>query len=393
MFASTNILHLYLYLEVSILLTLTLIHLLHKIPLYVKYKRVATIILYLGIFALLFYMLYSNDSNMVIGETVQDTVSNPLFFAFYEIFVPGHYLSGWVTFGAWFALAAALVVYTFKGIIPTLYSDEGKAPGKRKRKKARKNKKESTLSYRSKGQVFLRYQLRQLQDTTFIMQLFFSKLYFPFIFLAPAIIGGDGISLAFLSELSHFLGLYMLIGFVFSLVIISETSVPGVIISFDKENYHYMKSLPMSFKEYMQYKYAFAYLSEWLMGAIILGIIAFFLKPPMSVFFSLLIGLTLGTYLMTMYYYMRDHRLLNLDWHNFTELMQRGINQYIRMILTFIIFLLALFGLFALSFWLFTQNSPMLTLGISALIAFLLLLTVFGMYTYANKTFWTHFER
>ena len=368
-----------------------LIHLLHKIPLYVKHKKVLTIFIYIAMFVVIFLVFYTVDSDPDGMEMVLDPPANPLFIGFFEMFVPGLFLAGWMKLSGWIVLAVVLLAYTFWKVIPELYSEGQRSPAKRKKSKAKQGKK-ATQPYRSKWHVFARYQLRQLQDTTFILQMLFSKLYFPFIFIAPALIDGGGFSLAMLSDFSHFWGLYMLIGVVLAIVLITEISLPGVIISFDKENFHYIKSIPMSFRQYMQFKFWFAYAVEWLLGVIIIGITAIFIKLPILVFLNVVIGYSVGTYLTTVYYYMRDYRLLNLNWSNFTELMQRGMNQFISMIFKFILFLAAMFGLMALSFWLFTQTTPMVTLGISIFILVLLAGITYGAYMYSKKKFWVKFN-
>lgn len=368
-----------------------LIHLLHKIPFYVQHKKIFTVIIYIVIFLVMFFAFYNNETDAIATENLLDPATNPIFQGFFEMFVPGLYLTGWIKLSGWLLLAGALLAYTFAKIIPELYSDSQKSSTKRKKPKAKQGQQE-ILAYRSKWQVFTRYQLRQIQDTTFILQMLFSKLYFPIVFILPALIDGETFSLAMLSEFSHFWGIYMLIGVVLAIVLITEISLPGVIISFDKENFDYIKAIPMSFRQYMQFKFWFAFAVEWLLGVIIIGITAFFIQVPLLVFLNIVIGYSIGVYLTTTYYYMRDYRLLNLNWNNFTELMQRGMNQFVSMIFKFVLFIVGMFGLMGLLFWLFAQNNPMLTLGISALIVVLLAGLTYGAYMYSKKKFWVKFN-
>src|SRR5699024_2870269 len=154
----------------------------------------------------------------------------------------------------------------------------------------------------SKWKVFLKYQFRQLQDTTLILQILFSKFYFPVIMMGPIFFGDFPMDLTTLKQISYLWGAYLLIGISLAFVMISETSISGVIISFDKENYYYIQSLPISFRGYLKFKFYFAFILEWMISAIVILGVVLYLKIPFLASFLILLGYTITTYIMSFYF-------------------------------------------------------------------------------------------
>ena len=89
---------------------------------------------------------------------------------------------------------------------------------------------------------------------------------------------------------------------------------------------------------------------------------------------------------------MRDFRLLNLTWSNFTELQQRGVNHFMRAILNVLLIFVGVFATGALGFWLILQSNKWIVIGISSFIAIVLIGLVIGIYYYAQKKFWVKFS-
>lgn len=242
---------------VTILTVFIALHVLHQFSFFRKYKKVFTIVLYILLFGFIFYNLYSNESAEVIpGVGIQDEAINLLFVGFHQVFITGQQLDGWLKIGLWIVGGILFTLVLFKWIIPQLYSERNETLT---RQRVNRKRSVASLSKQSKWQIFAKYQMRQLQDTTFILQMLFSKFYLPFIMIAPIFFNGGITDLSILNEVSHLWGAYLIIGVALAFAMISESSISGVIISFDKENYYYAQSLPISFREYMKYKFYFAF--------------------------------------------------------------------------------------------------------------------------------------
>lgn len=378
---------------VTILGVFILLDLLNRWSFFRKNKKIFTIIIYVVLFGFIFYNLYGNDIvESTPGMGILDQEINPLFVGFHEVFIPGMQLKGWIKIGLWFISGLALVFIMYKWVVPQLYSEnEGTVTSqKRKRKKTQTI---SSIASNSKWKVFVKYQLRQLQDTTLILQMLFSKFYLPIIMIAPTLFNGASLDLSILDQVPYLWGAYLIIGIGLAVIMISETSISGVIISFDKDNYYYIQSLPISFRNYLKFKFYFAFVIEWMISAIVIIGIALYLRVPILPLAILLIGYTVGTYVASLYYYMRDYRLLNLSWNNFNELMQRGVSQAIRIFIQLFVIFVGVLAIFGLIFWFVFIINDMTRLIISLVVAILLLGGFLGINRYAEKKFWSQFNQ
>lgn len=378
---------------VTILGVFILLDLLNRWSFFRKNKKVFTIIIYVVLFGFIFYNLYGNDIvESTPGMGILDQEINPLFVGFHEVFIPGMQLKGWIKIGLWFIIGLALVFIMYKWVVPQLYSEnEGTVTSqKRKRKKTQTI---SSIASNSKWKVFVKYQLRQLQDTTLILQMLFSKFYLPIIMIAPTLFNGASLDLSILDQVPYLWGAYLIIGIGLAVIMISETSISGVIISFDKDNYYYIQSLPISFRNYLKFKFYFAFVIEWMISAIVIIGIALYLRVPILPLAILLIGYTVGTYVASLYYYMRDYRLLNLSWNNFNELMQRGVSQAIRIFIQLFVIFVGVLAIFGLIFWFVFIINDMTRLIISLVVAILLLGGFLGINRYSEKKFWSQFNQ
>src|SRR5699024_2854708 len=172
--------------SVLLLVIFILLHLLNQWTFFRRNKRIVTIMIYVVLTLTVFYMLFKQGYSTPTepGTIITDEAVHPLFGGFYEIFIPGTRLLGLSKTFLWFSTLVILAIYARLQIIPNLFTANDQQQTK---KKKQKNTNYSTAEWR----IFLTYQLRQLQDTSFIMQLLFSKFYIPFVFDAPFLFGDN----------------------------------------------------------------------------------------------------------------------------------------------------------------------------------------------------------
>lgn len=368
------------------------LHLLHQWPFFRKHKKTFMIILYVMFFGLIFIGVYQNDATEIApGVGIVDSEVNSLFVGFHEIFIAGLRLNGWLKVSLWVLVILFFGYVTFNWIIPQLYFEENQPVAQKKTN--HKKSTDSALSSKSTWQVFAKYQIRQLSDTTLILQVLFSKFYLPVIMIAPMIFGDNLLDLSILNQIPYLWGAYLIIGAVIGLLLVTETSVSGIIISFDKENFHYFKSLPLSFRGYLQHKFYFSFLIEWLLGAIVILGTTIYLNLGFFPIITLLAGYTATTYMSSLYYYIRDYRLLDLSWNNFSDLMQRGMSRALRIFIQLVVLFIGVFAVVAFLLWFTLILSETVRLMISIGTVFLLIGLLFGFYKYAKKNFWAHFNQ
>lgn len=211
--------------------------------------------------------------------------------------------------------------------------------------------------------------------------------------MGPIFFGDLPIDLTILKQISYLWGAYLLIGISLAFVMISETSISGVIISFDKENYYYIQSLPISFQGYLKFKFYFAFILEWGISVLALLGVALYLKAPFIPTFLVLIGFTIMTYLLSLYYYMRDYKLLNLSWNNFNELIRRGVSQVVRILIQLVTVVVGILAIFGFIFWFVFVLEDTTRLLISVGITIGLIALAIGFYKYAERNFWSKFNK
>lgn len=205
-----------------------------------------------------------------------------------------------------------------------------------------KLKNKNIKSYKTKSifNVLMSYNKSLISDTTVLSQTLFGIM-FPLLILIPQFYGsGSG----YLKEIISNNGLVSAVIFAVFLSLISNFSlnnIAAVIISLDRENYKYIKSLPVSQKKYIMIKYLFSSIfNNVMILSLTLIIEIFFLKLKII---EILISMPIVV-IITMIYTLRwiifDYKNLNLNWQNTTELYSRKGKGFVFIIYFFAIILL-----------------------------------------------------
>lgn len=201
-------------------------------------------------------------------------------------------------------------------------------------------------------QILFGYNFRLIQNPNLIMQVFSSSLMMPLIFFVSFAFSGH-FSLAGLSP--RYFGVFFVSGFILSFLIVNQASFVANIISLDRENFDYVKALPLSQRIYLSEKFIFAALLQIALTLIvgITGILIF--KVPLLHGISLLIGMLLSTFVLSLHFFARDYRLLLTNWTSITQLFARGggtLGQVLRLMGTMLIgvIVIVLYALASASF-------------------------------------------
>lgn len=366
--------------------------LLHRFAFFNRHRRTAILLIYIVLFGYIFISLYGNNmdtTGAAYGLEVMDPKIRPLFSGFYEIFIPEFQLPGWGKVGVWGLIGLVLMFMMFKWIVPQLYSESRmlvQKPSKVEQIPI------ATLTNNSIWKVFLKFQLRQLQETSLILQMLFAKFYFPLVMIGPTLFNDQPIDLSVINEIPHLWGAFLLVGAGLGGLMISESTISGIIISFDKENYYYIQSLPISFRGYLKLKFYFSFLIEWLISAVVIIGLSLYLGISLLTLGFILVGFTIGTYIGSLYFYMRDYRLLDLNWNNFTELTQRGMTQGLKVVVQLATLALGALIMFGLLFWFVFVINEFTRLIISTIILITFFLSFLFMNRYAEEKFWSQFN-
>lgn len=351
-------------------ITQTKVFLRHKAMLSTTLMIIATA----GMIGGIFFLNNASSKATIEGTTLKDIPLLYPFYPFYQLLLrPLSLLSVVYLLGGLVLLALLLyVITTF--VVPKFYRQVNITP----KKKIHKQQKDG--SFGNLGQQLLRYNLGLIKNPTLLMQFFSASILLPCCFLFPIVINNE----LTLSGLSYaFVGAAFVIGIVFSYLTLGPTALVSVLISLDKENFTFIKSLPLSLKGYLKAKLNFALFLQGAITSLLLLAAGIFLDLPLLLLLFLLAGNLFGLLLGSWYYFYRDYRLLTLNWTTINQLFTRGGGNFTR---AFILLGTYLVGAIVAGAIIFLTMWQPVTGNLVVLFAALIAATTF--YLHYRKVFW-----
>ncbi|WP_165003779.1 MULTISPECIES: ABC transporter [unclassified Enterococcus] len=344
-----------------------------------KHKKLVTSLLLGGsMLVAIFGILLMNNQTSTFEKGYTDHEVISLFIPFYYAISQPFTQIGVLSWLGVMMVAAGLAGGIKIGILPKLYDQLTTAMSGTEAK--RKHKKNQNLK-----QLLWSYHSQLVRDPNLIMQVLSSSLLTPIIFVFAFAFTGE-IDLSSIDI--RLIGVVFLAGVSFAFLTVNQTSFVSNMISLDRENFLFIRSLPLSMKKYLKEKFRFACcLQMFLTGGIALvsGVI---FRMPLLFLFILVLGSILGSYLLSMRFFARDYRMLQLEWTNINQLFTRGsgaLGLVAAMIGTIIgsVILLVLYGIaaFIFPFWLLNGVVWFLILGCSALWVW-----------HYKRVFWSRFD-
>lgn len=308
----------------SVILT----YLLTKLPAFKKHKKVATAVMTaVIIIGTILMVVIMNTSTMRDGAGVGAAQLiekmpflsgvNQVFWLFFGIAENPFSVKVLVHLIAWIAAIAAELFICIKMIIPNIYADATEmqtliSSAKRKKLKAHGSSLRASL---------LHYHLGFLTDT----QVLISCIIMPPIMIPMMLFPN---LMNFSHELKEvvFTYNYILVSVVAGgmYALLSIGALSSIIISLDKENYNFIKSLPFDMAKYIKYKFYFAYVLQILIPFICILGIAAILRLPWFLIVAALLTTALAAIPICTSTIRKDHENLLLDWTNVIQLSQRG---------------------------------------------------------------------
>ncbi|OJG46178.1 hypothetical protein RV04_GL001344 [Enterococcus hermanniensis] len=245
----------------------------------------------------------------------QDRHPISLFLPFYQVMHQLVSVEGLLMLLGIFLVTVILLVLLKGFVIPSLYeqfSDEGA----RDFAITRKYKSNQSLT-----KQLTNYNFQLIKNPSLIMQVLTSSLIMPIVMVAT-IMSTKVIDLQALSN--RYFGVLFLTGIVFASVMMNQTSFVSNLISLDRENFSFIQSLPLSMHRYLKQKFWIGCMLQMGISGIIGLAIAVIIHLPIILIMSFSIGVLFGTYLLALYFFARDYRLLNVTWTNVNQLFTRG---------------------------------------------------------------------
>lgn len=328
----------FLFALLFLLLSTWLITFLVQSKIFQRYKKVSQTILLLismvGIFAGIMYLNNAQTTISATGKLLDRGTFLP-FLPFWKWLVNPFSFYSLFSFLFFIILLIALYYVFTLLVVPEMFKillEESKETRIVQKRKIRR-----TRNFTSQLRI---YNLGLIKNPTLWIQMLTGSFIFPLAMLPGLLSSGLNLSKLDLK----FFAIFPIIGISLAFLTINNSSLPSMIISLDRENFNYFKSLPMKLNFYLRVKFHFAFFIQLVLDLILSLVIGILLKVPVTLLFGLLIGNVIGVYLISLHYFVRDWHLLNLNWTALTQLFTRGSGGF----RVFIIFFATLLGAGAL---------------------------------------------
>ncbi|WP_205015698.1 ABC transporter permease [Streptococcus porcinus] len=353
-------------------------------------KLISTLLLFLssiGAIGLIFFLNATNNSKMMQGAHLVDRVLVPYFRGFYDVMVQPFGMNVLIHFWLPLALLLLMAYGIVTGIMPKYYQEALYTGERRKQIKVDKKGKTKAVSQaKSLKSLMIKHHLSTLQDSNLLIQTYLMPLIFVISFMAPIMNMKN--SLADFLGYEYF-GVSFLVGGIIAAMATTSSTFIGVGLSLERDNFTYIKSLPIPLKAFVREKFYFLLLLQISVPVILYIVIGALLGLHYLIILTMVLGLILVSFIQGQYMYMRDIKYLTLDWQNLTQLFTRGGSQWLTASLIFGSLIVGL-GLVVLVVFLSLMTKEALL--INSLVFFVLIvLLVIGQFI-LKKRLWDRIE-
>lgn len=355
-----------------------------------KRKLISTIMMFVstfGAFVLIFAINISNNKRTMMDGVFTDYPTIPYFKGFYDVVQAPFATAALLNFWLPLLLILAMVYGIVTKVMPTYYREAFYISNENKVKQTKKpvNRPHQNQSL---AQLLRKHHLLTLQNATLLTQTYLMPLMYVMLFIGPSLSRGTG----FFKHISpDYFGVALLFGVSLGVMCATPTSFIGVGISLEKDNFTFIKSLPITLKKFLLDKFCLLVGLQLIVPMVIylvFGLFVLHLHPLLTLAFCL--GYALSLIVQGELMYRRDYRLLDLKWQDMTQLFTRGDGQWLTMGLIFGNLIVAgVLGFGAV----IIANIIQQPLLISILLSCLILMVLGLAQLWIQKTFWKSLER
>ncbi len=357
-----------------------------KTKLFSRHKSIITTLLLLiptvGMVLGIFYLNTKQESVYDTGQKLADQAVFLPLLPFFHVLHSPLTLSSLMTILALLILLFVLFSLIRYWVIPNLYNASVGSGSQSLHTVSQKRRTE--IPDEGLDRQLFRYHLKLIKNPTLLTQFISSTVLMPILMLFPMIFNRS-FSLSFV-PLKFWMVLF-LVGIVLANMTINPNSLVSSIISLDRANFLFFRSLPLSMKYYLTKKFQFSIFIQITLSSLLLLALSFFSHLPLALWPFLMIGHIGGSIVTSMYYFYRDYRLLNLNWTNVTQLFSRGNGNFMIFLSLFATLFIGGIAIGLLSL-IISFVSAFISLMISILILFLLIFIFFIMRHHYQKNFW-----
>lgn len=363
--------------SVMTLITILAVHFLTKTNAFRQYKKLASgAIMVISVIGSIVAMLslQSTSFSYLDGEIVESGAGFAPLWLFYGLAENPLSLKVGLHLLAWLGVLVVLVLVVKHHVLPNFYEAAlATSSAVTVRKAPKKTKKQA--GQRTWKQQLWHYHLGLIADPTLLFTFVIMTSMLVVIMMVPTLIGARDVLIAIDYHVGY---LSMAVFFGMAYAIMSAGGLASIIISLDRENFNFFKTLPFDMKSYLRFKFWFAFLIEAILPSLILLALTIWLNLPFYLFLGAFVSWLLTAYSMETFYFIRDYRLLELNWQNVTQLANRGMGNIAKTIILLVSFLVFL-GLIVFAGIMLQAVSPLVNLILAcAGLAVLLVIAVFA---------------
>ncbi|TDE73672.1 MULTISPECIES: ABC transporter permease [Streptococcus] len=301
-------------------------------------KLISTVLMSLstiGAVGAILYMNVINSRNMGDVTAITDCPVIPYFRGFYDLVKAPFSLATVLNFYLPVLVLCGLVIGLVKWAMPNYY--QSTLYTRPKEVKANKQPKSHSGKIPSLTNMMIRHHTSTLQNATLLSQTYLMPLIYVVIFLTPMLV--NGFSLAKVSN--QYFGIALLVGAILGTTCAMPTTLLGVGISLEKENYNFLRTLPLNFKGFLIQKFiVLAFLQALVPACVYLVVGLWLLHLSLPLMLAFLLGLCAMIAIQGQVMYWRDYKHLNLLWQDVTQLFNRNSGQWLAFAIMMLAYLL-----------------------------------------------------
>ena len=360
------------------------VHFLAQTRVFRKYQSIfSNVMIGIGVLIPLIFVFFLQSTSGVIVDRVRDI---PLLLypihLFYKIAVEPFSTEALVGLLAWIGLTLFLLYLTKKKVLPHFY-DVILLNSEEKVKKERRSKERISTTKKGLFRMALRCHLSLLGQGTGVITVLFTSAFLPYLMMISLISKIRDSQIVPDVHPPYWLPLFF-VGVHIAVLNNNITSLPSIGLSLERENFHFLKSLPFDFARYLKIKFWILVVVQSLLPILILLGISLYLGLPILSMIYLLVAWFLASVILSCHHYFKDFKNLSTNWGSITELLNRsnGIVATVLMVIYSVILVALVIG----SIFLVRPLSPILaiSLGVGALIL-LLALAIFSYHYYLSR--------
>ena len=361
------------------------VHFLAQTTVFRKYQSIfSNVMIGIGVLIPLIFVLFLQSTFGSIVDKVRDIpfLLYPLHI-FYKIAVSPFSTEAILGLLAWIALTVFLLYLTKKKVFPHFY-DVILLNSEEKVKKERRSKERiSTTNKKGFFRMVLRYHLTLLGQGTGVITVLFTSAFLPYLMMIGLISKIRDSQIVPDIHPPYWLPLFF-VGVHIAVLNNNITSLPSIGLSLERENFHFLKSLPFDFARYLKIKFWIIVVVQSFLPILILLGISLYLGLPILSMIYLLVAWFLASVILSCHHYFKDVKNLSTNWSSITDLVNRS-NGIVAMVLLFI-YSAILMALVIGSLFLVQSLSPILAISLG-LVSFILLLglSIFSYHYYFRR--------